>query len=98
MAAVFTHIRNACCSPKGIYRVIRNLRREYALCAFQTGTNASTSFRFGAPIRDEVEMDRFAILKTPRFEGDQEVTTLGSIQINAAKGADSAPFSFWQPP
>ena len=37
------------------------------------------------------------ILKSPRFEGDQEVTTLGSIQIDATKGAESAPFSFCPP-
>jgi len=35
------------------------------------------------------------MLKTPRCEGDQEVKILGLIQINAAKGADSAPFSFF---
>jgi hypothetical protein len=55
ITAVFTIRRNASCSPKGICRVIRNLRRGYIFGAFQGGTEWLLSFRFGAPFRDEIE-------------------------------------------
>ncbi len=62
---------------------------------------AERSRRPRSVLERQIETDRkarlFAILRLPRSEGDQEVTTLGSIQIDATKGADSAPFSFWVP-